>query len=204
MNKKINMWDALQDHKSKKREQIITNFLNEEKKEHKKIEKYLIFTTIFLFSFLILVFFSIWIANNITYDIIKIKPTPQTAFYGVEKKTTTPTTKSSQNQQYVAFCDTIPRWENGGEELTPGNYHGVQIDGQNVTFPWNGFQNSHEWCYSTVSEYFTNVIFNYENVNYYICEIYQSVNTCNNFDEFYYEMTEKGEKWKKKNFLKNG
>ena len=78
----------------------------------------------------------------------------------------------------TAFCDTITRWENNNEPVAVNNFHGVQISGVNVDFPFNGYNDSFEWCneeYGHITK---------ENVEHYICEVYQSMNTCQNINQF--------------------
>lgn len=88
------------------------------------------------------------------------------------------------------FCNTIDRWENQRTEVASENFHGVQINGENVYFPTmigdNYFEDSYQWCYNTVPEMVTD--YDIEN---YVCNVYKSMNTCNNISEFIAEM--KGE-----------
>lgn len=88
------------------------------------------------------------------------------------------------------FCNTIDRWENQREEVASGNYHGVQIENENVDFPTTidgvYFETSYDWCYNTVPQ-----MSNDYDIEEYVCDVYQSKNTCNNIGEFIAEM--KGE-----------
>lgn len=76
------------------------------------------------------------------------------------------------------YCYVIPRWENNNKEVANENFHGVQVDGVSVDFPWNGYINSYEWCSDTY-DYVTE-----DNVEYVICDVYMSMNTCDNIVAF--------------------
>lgn len=92
-----------------------------------------------------------------------------------------------KNAYIKAFCHTIDRWENNRRELTDKNYHGVQLEGKNVSFPWNGYSDSYEWCYDVSG---ANILPDTSSLKRYVCDKYKSMNTCNHYEDFEKELLE--------------